>query len=97
MRLNGIITSVPDHSRPQNEVLNLEIAYNVHVSSSLEARYCFRSISIINAILKTQFLSYRSTHLARVSAEGEGKFLGIKPIDASKEDMETLRQVMDSR
>ena len=52
--------------------------------------------SIINAILKTQFLSYTSTDLASVS-EGEGRFLGVKPIDASKEDMESLRKVMDSK
>jgi hypothetical protein len=54
--------------------------------SSLEARYCFRSISIINAILKTQFLSHTITDLA---GELESRFLGITPINVSKEDLES--------
>jgi hypothetical protein len=53
-------------------------------------------ISIINTILKTQFLSYMSTHLASVSTESEGRFLDITPINVSKEDLESLREFMKS-
>jgi hypothetical protein len=53
-------------------------------------------ISIINAILKTQFLSYMSTHLTSVSTESEGRFLDITPINVSKEDLESLREFMKS-
>ena len=34
--------------------------------------------------------------MASVS-EGEGKFLGVKPIYTSKEDLDSLRKVMDSK
>jgi hypothetical protein len=37
-----------------------------------------------------------STYLASVS-EGLGKFLGVKPINASEEDLEMLKKVLDSK